>query len=148
MFAGGSLLYNVSIQNQTDNIVVAYRSPSHCNNEFNECLSSFERLLNHLKLVKLTFWVIRVTSMNSLNLVFRWHNHIWRLKNWFIINNSWFPPINIYSQFTLQKKWIFPLRISSVNVIKSSVSSVSFNFTKSNTPPWMFFMFFKLCAWY
>ena len=22
------------------------------------------------------------------------------------------------------------------------------NFTKSDTPPWVFFMFFKLCKWY
>ena len=49
------LLCRVSIQNQTGNIVGIYRSPSHCNNQFNECLSNVERPLNNLKLVKLIF---------------------------------------------------------------------------------------------
>ena len=52
------LLCRISIQNQTGYTVVAYRSPNQNNNEFNEFLTNFERLLNHVKQLKSSFLVI------------------------------------------------------------------------------------------
>ena len=53
-----SLLSRISIQNQTDYLVVTYRSPNQNSNEFNELLTNFERLLNHVKLLKSPFLVV------------------------------------------------------------------------------------------
>ena len=33
------------------------------------------------------------------------------------------------------------------SVTFSKVTGLACNFTKSNTPPWVFFTFFKLCKW-
>ena len=52
------LLCRISIQNQTGYLVVTYRSPNQNNNEFNEFLTNFERLLNHVKQLKSSFLVI------------------------------------------------------------------------------------------
>ena len=52
------LLCKISIQNQTGYCVVTYRSPSQNNNEFNEFLTNFERLLNHVKQMEKSFLVI------------------------------------------------------------------------------------------
>ena len=46
------------MQNQTDYLLVTYRSPSQNNNEFNEFLTSFERLLNHVNQLKSSFLAI------------------------------------------------------------------------------------------
>ena len=54
--------------------------------------------------------------------------------------------MHLIRQRTLRKKWSFPLRISSVNVTKCAAEAC--NFTKINTPPWVFFMFFKLYKCY
>ena len=51
------LLCRISMQNQTGSLVVTYRSPNQ-NNEFNEFLINFERLLNHVKQFKSSFLVI------------------------------------------------------------------------------------------
>ena len=34
------------------------------------------------------------------------------------------------------------------SVTFSKVAGLACNFTKSNTPPWVFFTFLKLCKWY
>ena len=52
------LLCKISIQNQTGYLTVTYRSPNQNNNEFNEFLTNFERLLNHVKQLKSSFLVI------------------------------------------------------------------------------------------
>ena len=49
------LLCKISIQNQTGYLTVTYRSPNQNNNEFNEFLTNFERLLNHVKQLKSSF---------------------------------------------------------------------------------------------
>ena len=46
------------MQNQTGYLLVTYRSPSQNSNEFNEFLTSFERLLNHVNQLKSSFLVI------------------------------------------------------------------------------------------
>ena len=51
------LLCRISIQNQTGYLVVTYRSPNQNNNEFNEFLTNFERLLSHVKQLKSSFLV-------------------------------------------------------------------------------------------
>ena len=42
--------------------------------------------------------------------------------------------------------WYHLYNLTNVKNIHGGV--LLFNFTKSNTPPWMFFTFFKLCKWY
>ena len=37
---------------------------------------------------------------------------------------------------------------AGVLLLVSKVAGLARNFTKSNTPPWVFFMFFKLCKRY
>ena len=49
------LLCRISIQNQTGYLVVTCRSPNENNNEFNEFLNNFDRLLNHVKQLKSSF---------------------------------------------------------------------------------------------
>ena len=46
------------MQNQTGYLFVTYRSLSQTNNEFNEFLTSFERLLNHVNQLKSSFLVM------------------------------------------------------------------------------------------
>ena len=52
------LLCRISVQNQTGYLAVTYRSPNQNNNEFNEFLTNFARLLNHVKQLKSSFLVI------------------------------------------------------------------------------------------
>ena len=52
------LLCRISLKNQTGYLVVSYSSPNQNNNEFNEFLTNFERLLNHVKQLKSSFLVI------------------------------------------------------------------------------------------
>ena len=52
------LLCRISIQNQTGYIVVTYRSRNQNNNDFNEFLTNFERVLNYVKQLKSSFLVI------------------------------------------------------------------------------------------
>ena len=52
------MLCRISIQNQTGYLLVTYRSPNQNNDEFNEFLTNFERLLNHVKQLKSSFLVI------------------------------------------------------------------------------------------
>ena len=52
------LLCRISTQNQTGYLVVTYRLPNPNNNEFNEFLTNFERLLNHVKQLKSSFLLI------------------------------------------------------------------------------------------
>ena len=52
------LLRKISVQNQTCYLVVTYRPLDQNNNAFNEFLSNFERLLNHVKQLKSYFLVI------------------------------------------------------------------------------------------
>ena len=52
------LLCRISVQNQTGYLVVTYSSPNQNNNEFNEFLTNFERLLNHVKQLKSSFLVV------------------------------------------------------------------------------------------
>ena len=47
-----------------------------------------------------------------------------------------------FVQFKKRKK--HPWR----SITFSKVAGSACNFTKSNIPPWVFFMFFKLCKWY
>ena len=52
------MLCRISIHNQAGYLVVTYRSPNQNNYEFNEFLTNFERLLNHVKQLKPSSLVI------------------------------------------------------------------------------------------
>ena len=60
------------LQNQTGYLVVTYRLLNHYSNDFNEFLSNFEKLLNHVKQLS-AFFVI----LGDFNAV-RWYNNIWK----------------------------------------------------------------------
>ena len=52
------LLCRISLQNQTGYLMVTYRLPNQSNNECNEFLPNFERLLNYVKHLKSSFLII------------------------------------------------------------------------------------------
>ena len=59
----------------------------------------------------------------------------------------------LMNQIFEQRFWYHSYNLKNVKntpgvLLLVKLQAVACNFTKSNTPPWVFFTFFKLCTWY
>ena len=54
----------------------------------------------------------------------------------------------IFSDFTIYVRCAILYHLYNLKNVKNTHGGVTCNFTKINTPPWVFFTFFKLYKWY
>ena len=57
-FIAQCIVCEITLQNQKGYVVVTYRSPSQSSTEFDEFLSNFDKLLNHIKQFRPSFTII------------------------------------------------------------------------------------------
>ena len=57
-FIAQCIICEITLQNQKGYVVVTYRSPSQSSTEFDEFLSNFDKLLNHIKQFRPSFIII------------------------------------------------------------------------------------------
>ena len=57
-FIAQCIICEITLQNQKGYVVVTYRSPSQSSTEFDEFLSNFDKLLNHIKQFRPSFTII------------------------------------------------------------------------------------------
>ena len=83
----------------------------------------------------------------------KWKGEVfWYKMELYIIHKNWWKPDLEGASNTFATKYVVLCAIwyhwyNSKNV-KNTHGGVLLNFTESNTPPWVFFTFFKLYTWY